>query len=410
MNSAKHWIVAALAVGILGVSGCGTGTEGTKTAENCAEIDLKGVCPVGTAPNLDAAATAQCDTSGSASGSQGPTGEASGSASLDQVCRSTGECKVLCEVTLECPFGVKAITATEVVCAAKEEANACGDGVCLGDENPVSCAKDCERECDASDTACDGAVLKTCSPKGLWSPTACEPGTQCKVEGGTAACRLIPAVCDPDTTQCDGDAIQTCTDLGQWGDSVPCPGEQTCNREPTRCVSTCEPESTACNGAALRTCSAQGRWIEAACEAGTHCTADGAAAACTPIPAVCVPAATRCDGDAVQTCNDLGQWGEAVGCPSEQRCDADSNECVNAGIDPACDQFCTSCFVTFMTVRMDWRANDGTPVVINSYDTCVTYVCGDADPATPPWIECCNRAIGEHGGLCRGDILDEACP
>jgi hypothetical protein len=181
MNSSKQWIVAGLVLA-LGVSSCDTGTGGTKTAEKCTEIDLKGVCPVGTTPNLDAAATAQCDTSGSASGSQGATGEAAGSASFDQVCRSSGTCQVLCEVTLECPFGVKAITATEVVCAAKEEANACGDGVCLGDENPVSCAKDCERECDVDDTACDGAVLKTCSPKGLWSPTACEPGTD--VRGG----------------------------------------------------------------------------------------------------------------------------------------------------------------------------------------------------------------------------------
>jgi hypothetical protein len=410
MKSVNRWIVAGLAVLASGIGGCGTGTEGTKTAESCTEIDLEGVCPTGTSPKLDAAATASCDSSAAGSGSQGATGEASAEGSLDHVCRSKGSCQVRCEIFLVCEFGFREADGNRIECKAKEEANSCGDGHCLPPENPESCRADCERECDVNDTSCDGVKLRTCSPKGLWSSADCEPGTQCTVEGGAAACTLIPAVCVPGETQCNGDAKQTCTDLGQWGASVPCPSGQTCDPATARCVSSCAPGATSCNGTALRTCSPQGEWVEAACEAGTHCTEDAGTASCTAIPAVCEAGATQCNGDAVQICNGLGQWAEPVGCPSEQRCDVDSNECVNAGIDPACDQFCTSCFVTYMTLRLNWLANDGSPVEINSYDTCVRYVCGDADEATAPWVECCNRTIGEHNGLCRGDILDEACP
>lgn len=389
---------------------CGAAGDGTQTGSKCTEIELRGLCPAGTAPNLDAAATAECDTAGSGSGSQSAAGNVSGSADFNQVCRSSGTCRVLCEVTVECPFGVKTITATEVVCATKEESNSCGDGICLGEEDHQSCPADCERECDANATSCDGAQLRTCSPKGLWSVTDCEPGTQCKVENGAATCATLAAVCMPQETQCAGDAVRTCTNAGQWGEAAPCPSGQTCDPSTSSCVGACQPGSSSCNGSGLRTCSPQGEWVDAECELGTQCTSDSAAASCTPIPAVCEAGTSQCNGDAVQTCNALGQWDTPVGCPADQVCDPTTNDCVSSGVDAACDQFCTSCFVTSSNVALQWIANDGSRVAVNSYDTCVTYVCGDADEATGPWIDCCNQAIGEHSGLCRGDILDMACP
>ena len=92
--------------------------ESVDVAKMCVEKDLSMVCPLGTAPNLDASASSMCSRETNFSG-DGSAIEQSGSASLGlgHVCVGDGECLIKCDVVVECEYGYEVFTRDEIVCS-----------------------------------------------------------------------------------------------------------------------------------------------------------------------------------------------------------------------------------------------------------------------------------------------------
>lgn len=429
-----------LATIFLGVVGCGDGTEGTKTAEVCADRELENQCPVGTAPNLAAAAMSQCSTSAQGGASQGSTGDVSGQASLDQVCIGTGTCQIACEVIQGycAEFGVKSLSRNELVCATADDRTACGNGTCDPGETPATCPSDCgaecetgasrcdgvqiqecnalgrwesracpadeecrfgdeaasceplPRSCEAGAARCDGEQIQECSPHGMWVSRDCEAQHECRNVDDTVECLPIPRTCEPGTLRCDGQQIQECTPQADW-ETRDCEGGQECRVEDdvAACLATpldCEPGSTRCDGPRLQECTPQAHWDARECEPGNECRTENGESACRPLPRVCEPDQQRCNGDGFQGCTDLGQWGEVVGCPAEQICDEETAACAIAGPPPECAEPCT-CLIS--------GENRGIRIVggvaINTMDRCVELVC--SDPGFADWLACIREGL-----------------
>lgn len=175
------FLVATLAMG------CGTGTESTKAAENCAENNLIAQCPPNTTPDLSADATSSCDTAGSVDLNMGAE-TSSGSASVTQGCVGTGSCRIVCKFESPCMYGVESIHPTEGIRCGGPPA-ACGNRVCEAGETPESCANDCAGECEPGSTRCEGDAVATCTPQAAWGEAvACGSGQVCSTMADGAAC------------------------------------------------------------------------------------------------------------------------------------------------------------------------------------------------------------------------------
>lgn len=137
----------------------GGGGEGVASVCALQIADLQGVCPAGTAPELDAAESAECQATVEAGGDlTGAQGVLIGS------CAAVGECHFACLQLpiLGCECGLERVTAEEFTCRT-DCPTVCGDGELAGEE-----------ECDLGDRNGTGvgcsAVCKLaeddCSPNG----------------------------------------------------------------------------------------------------------------------------------------------------------------------------------------------------------------------------------------------------
>jgi hypothetical protein len=109
---------------------------------------LSEACPPNTTPNIDSVGESSCSTEGA-----------------DVICISQGGCNISCEP--QCDFGVAEITEQSVICNPEP---ACGNEVCEGGENEVSCPQDCDqRECAAGESRCVGVDISTCDASGRWT-------------------------------------------------------------------------------------------------------------------------------------------------------------------------------------------------------------------------------------------------
>ena len=156
-------------------------------AAGCVESALLAQCPVGANPLIGAQAEATCD--GAAQGwVQDGAGQTTGQ------CYGVGSCRVICQFAVPCRCGVMSISHEGVVCASCEGAAACGNGMCEGGENPMSCAIDCGPACNPGERRCDGEALQECSLQGRFDTLPCPRGEVCDAAGETPRCISDPHI------------------------------------------------------------------------------------------------------------------------------------------------------------------------------------------------------------------------
>ncbi|MCC6624903.1 MAG: hypothetical protein IT385_26890 [Deltaproteobacteria bacterium] len=162
----------------------------SEVAEQCAQNDLVGQCPVGSNPVLGAQAESAC-------GGEFNANIVTEGGSATGQCTSAAGCEVLCQFANPCTCGIATISKDAIVCAqcaaqscgddrcegteratcASGEAGCfpcaedcggatCGDGDCTGDEDPVACPQDCADECVPSSKFCVGTIAKVCAANG----------------------------------------------------------------------------------------------------------------------------------------------------------------------------------------------------------------------------------------------------
>ena len=194
------------------VFGCGEeGAESGVVAAECVQADLVEQCPPNTAPVLeaDSAAVCQQETSVDVDGVMG-----SGDSSVSNVCVGTASCKVVCELTDPCLYGIETISPTEgVVCFIPD--GGCGDGDCGVGEDPVLCPQDCAAECAPNIARCTNGQLERCASNGLLEdPVPCADGERCVDPEGEEGARCVENLCGDGTItgdeECDdGNDVNT---------------------------------------------------------------------------------------------------------------------------------------------------------------------------------------------------------
>ena len=177
-------ITSGIALAMGGLYACSNdGAEAGVTAAECVNNDLIAQCPPNTMASLNADSTAECSMTAAASGDA-----VSVSASGESVCVGNGSCVILCELIVQCEFGVETVSdAGGVVCAMGA---ACGNGECEGGENATDCPQDCAGVCVPSSSRCTGGQLERCTLDGsAWeAPVACEEDARCVEADGMASC------------------------------------------------------------------------------------------------------------------------------------------------------------------------------------------------------------------------------
>ena len=177
-------ITSGIALAMGGLYACSNdGAEAGVTAAECVNNDLIAQCPPNTMASLNADSAAECSMTAGVSGDA-----VSVSASGDSVCVGNGSCVILCELIVQCEFGVDTVSIDEgVVCAMGA---ACGNGECEGGENATDCPQDCAGVCVPSSARCTAGQLERCTLDGsAWeAPVACEEGARCVEAGGNASC------------------------------------------------------------------------------------------------------------------------------------------------------------------------------------------------------------------------------
>lgn len=162
--------------------GCDDGSDAADLgAGMCVESTLIAQCPAGTSPVLGAQAESAC--AGAVGGVvEDAIGQAAGQ------CYGAGSCRVVCTFDVPCRCGIAAITAAGVECASCEGAASCGNGLCEGGEDPVSCPIDCGARCEAGERRCDGDLLQECDLQGRWETLPCPSSEVCSAEDGPPMC------------------------------------------------------------------------------------------------------------------------------------------------------------------------------------------------------------------------------
>lgn len=184
------WSVAALSAlalpacggGGAGAAAASPGTSGTQTGQSCVDSDLIAQCPPGSQPDLSAAATSECEgqTDFLLSGDGG---------SVHGACRGTGECLVVCNFDSPCTCGVDRITTEGIFCTDCATASACGNAICEGGEDAVTCPLDCAAACTNGSRRCNGRDVEACDVQGQWEKVVCRADQACEIYGGVAACQ-----------------------------------------------------------------------------------------------------------------------------------------------------------------------------------------------------------------------------
>jgi hypothetical protein len=177
-------ITSGIALAMGGLYACSNdGAEAGVTAAECVNNDLIAQCPPNTMASLNADSAAECSMTAGVSGDA-----VSVSASGESVCVGNGSCVILCELIVQCEFGVETVSIDEgVVCAAGA---ACGNDVCEGGENATDCPQDCAGVCVPSSARCTAGQLERCTLDGsAWEVSVvCEDGACCVEADGNASC------------------------------------------------------------------------------------------------------------------------------------------------------------------------------------------------------------------------------
>ena len=180
MNGSFSRIRMVMVLGLFSsVFACGE--EATETARRCAQSDLVAQCPIGSTPELNAAATSRC--SGQANGSVlEENGEVVGG------CQAVGECAVFCRFSNPCgALGVARFDRDYLVC--NEYEGSCPDGTCepgIEDQvGPYQCPVDCNTDCTQGQTGCvrteTGEPAQWDCIDGNYRENICPPGQRCEV-------------------------------------------------------------------------------------------------------------------------------------------------------------------------------------------------------------------------------------
>ena len=104
---------------ILCLSACGAeeGIDSVDIATMCVQSDLTNLCPLGTAPKLEAGGTSMCSTETDFSAAvDAMESNGSGNSQNESVCVGMGSCLIECSIIVECQNGFKTFTKEKIEC------------------------------------------------------------------------------------------------------------------------------------------------------------------------------------------------------------------------------------------------------------------------------------------------------
>ena len=195
--------------------------------------------------------------------------------------------------------------------AAKPCANACSNGVCVGD-------------CSPGTYQCQGSAIQSCDQGGLWETVATCSDTCSK--------GLCVESCTAGEQRCKDLEAQTCSSAGLWQDGRAC--LYSCSAG--ACTGECTPGNRRCRENTAQTCSSAAVWVDQqACTGnGPVCAGGQCVASCLAAGQDCTDPQTSCcqgtecmsaDGGKTSTCR-------AVSCTALGNACAATTDCC-AGLD-----------------------------------------------------------------------------